>query len=222
MSAALHPFDSLSDAPPEPRLGLEEATGADPRDWPQAAAFALARAGGRADDRPLAVITTAGWRRERGGFSPRGLRNLGLDLKRLIQVRAGKEDEALWAMEEVLKSGAVSGAVASVETASFLASKRLDFAARAGGAVGVLLRAAGSAELSAARLRWRVGALASAAHPYDPEAPGLARLRVELTRRRDGPLGAWTLEQDHETHTLRLAAGLADHGLDQGRRTIAA
>ena len=206
---------------PASPLGLEEAVAAEPRDWAAAAAFALWRADGGADPRPLVLVTVKAWRGERGGFSARGLAALGVDPGRVIQVRAEREMEALWAMEEALKSGAVRGAVGTVEQASLVATRRLDFAAREGRATGVLLRI-GSGDLSAARLRWRLSAAPSAAHPFDPRAPGDARLKAELTRRRDGPLGAWDLEQDHETHRLRLAAGLADHGLVQGRRAHAA
>ena len=205
---------------PEPSPGLEEAAADDPRDWPQATAFALARAaGGEGERRPVAMVTTAAWRAERGGLSAQGLAGLGIAPDRVILVRADKEAEALWAMEEVLKSGAVAGAVGTVRAAPFTTTRRLDFAARQGRAAGVLLRVQGGGDLSAARLRWRIGVEPSLPHPFDPKAPGLARMRAELTRRRDGPLGAWMLEQDDDAHRLRLAAGLADHGLVAVRRT---
>ena len=207
---------------PQAPLGLEESAAAEPRDWGSAAAFALWRAGGSEDPRPLALVTVKTWRAERGGFSARGLEALGIDPAGVIQVRAEREIEALWALEEALKSGAVRGAVGTVEQASLVATRRLDFAAREGRAIGVLLRISGGGDLSAARLRWRLKAGSSAPHPFDPKAPGAARITAELARRRDGPLGAWDLEQDHETHRLRLAAGLADHGLVQGGRTHAA
>ena len=209
---------------PAPCLGLEEMAGAAPRDWGPAAAFAVWRAEGGepADARPLVFVATKAWRHERGGLSARGLQALGIAASRLVLVQVEREAEALWALEEALKSGAARGAVGAVEQPSFVATRRLDFAAREGGARGVLLRVAGAGDLSAARFRWRISALASAPHPFDPKAPGAPRLKAELVRRRDGPLGAWELEQDHETHRLRLAAGLADHGLVQGGRTRAA
>ena len=203
-------------------LGLEEAVAAEPRDWGAAAAFALWRADAAGDPRPLMLVTVKAWRTERGGFSARGLKDLGIAPSGVIQVRAEKEIEALWALEEALKSGAVRGAVATVEQPSLVATRRLDFAAREGRATGVVLRIGASGDLSAARLRWRLGAEPSAPHPFDPRAPGAVRLKAGLTRRRDGPLGAWELEQDHETHRLGLAAGLADHGLVQGRQAHAA
>ena len=207
---------------PAARPGLEEAAGAAAADWAQAAAFALERARGVDDPRPVLFVATADWMRERGRLSPRGLLRLGIEPRGLILVRAAKDVEALWALEEGLKSGAVAGAVGAVRSVPFVASRRLDFAARAGRATAVLLRAEALDELSVARLRWRVAAERSAPNPYDPAAPGAPRLTAALTRRRDGPLGAWTMEQDDETHRLRLAAGLADHGLVEGRRTRAA
>src|SRR5579875_374932 len=161
---------------PAPSRGLEEMAAADPRDWGAAAAFALLRieeaAGAEEDDRPLAFVAARAWRRERGGLSARGLLGLGLDPGRLILVRVDREEEALWALEEALKSGAVKGAVAAAERPSFVATRRLDFAAREGRALAALLRIGPAADLSAARLRWRVSALASAPHPHDPRAPG--------------------------------------------------
>ena len=210
------------DPPPAPRPGLEETGAAESRDWPQAAAFALSRAAAEDDPRPVVFVATGQWRRERGGLFARGLNRLGIAPGSVVQVCAEREIEALWALEEALKSGAVKGGVATVEQPSFVATRRLDFAAQAGRAVGVLLRAGPAGDLSAARLRWRISALPSAPHPFDPRAPGVLRMRAELARRRNGPLGAWELEQDHETHRLGLAAGLADHGLVAGGRIQAA
>ena len=217
ISPALRPEAPL----PQPEPGLEEVAAADPRDWASAFAFALARIAGE-DPRPVALVLTRDFRRERGEPFARGLEQLGAPPSKVLLVRAEREAEALWAMEEALKSGAVAGAIAAAEQPPFVGTRRLDFAARQGRAAGVLLRARGAGDLSAARLRWQVSALPSAPHPFDPRAPGALRLQAALTRRRNGPLGAWELEQDHETHRLRLAAGLADHGLVPDARTSAA
>jgi protein ImuA len=207
---------------PAARPGLEEAAGAMAADWPQTAAFAIERARGEDDPRPLLFVATDDWMRERGRLSPRGLLRQGIEPRRLIQAQAKKDLDALWALEEGLKSGTVAGAIGAIRTASFVATRRLDFAAHSGRAVAILLRAEAQDDLSVARLRWRVSAEPSALAPFDSAAPGPMRLTAALTRRRDGPLGAWTMEQDDETHRLRLAAGLADHGLVPVRRTRAA
>jgi len=199
---------------PEP---FEEAAAAHPQDLVPALAFALSRAleaaEGRQDDRPVAMVTTPVFDRERGRLSAWGARGLGLDPARLVLIRARREPEAQWAFEEALKSGALAAVIGSLEAPSFVATRRLDFAARAGQATALVLRSRPAVDLSAARLRWQVTAEASAAHPFDPRAPGAARLRAELVRSRDGRSGRFLLEQSHEADRFRLAAGLADHGL---------
>jgi protein ImuA len=201
---------------------LEEVGAAEPADAAAAFAFALGRLAGPEDARPVVMVTSGLWLRERGRPFARGVAGWGLGPERLIWIRADKEGEALWALEEALKSGAAAGGLASVEAPSFVATRRLDFAARAGGALGVLLRAGPTGDLSAARRRWRIKAAPSGMHQFDPAAPGRVRLQAELVRRRDGPPGAWTLEQDNETGRLGVVAGLAGHGLDATDRQPAA
>lgn len=192
---------------------LEEVAAATPADLAAALGFALDRLG-RDDGRPLVFVAPAAWRRERGRPFARGwVRQAGAAASRLIWIAADKEAQALWALEEALKSGAVAGAIGAVEAPSFVATRRIDFAAHAGAASAMLLRAQPGGDLSAARRRWRVSSLASAPHPFDPQAPGAPRLKAELTRRRDGPPGAWTLEKDDETGRFRVAAGLAGDGV---------
>ncbi len=222
------PLTLLSPLPtPDPTLfpsvcePLEEAAAAEPADAAAAFAFALGRLAAAKDARPVALVTTGLWLRERGRPFARGVAGWGLGPERLIWIRAEREAQALWALEEALKSGAVAGGLASVEAPPFVATRRLDFAARAGGALAVLLRAGPTGDLSAARRRWRITAGPSATHAYDPAAPGRVRLNAELVRRRDGPPGAWALEQDDETGRLRVVAGLAGHGLDETDRPFA-
>jgi len=201
---------------PEPEP-FEEAAAAHPQDLASALAFALSRAieaaEGRSDGRPVAMVSTPLFDHERGRLFGWGARGLGLDPARLLLIRARREPEALWAFEEALKSGAAAAVIGALDRPAFVATRRLDFAARAGQTSGFVLRAGPAGDLSAARLRWRVAAEPSAPHPFDPRAPGAARLRAELVRSRDGKNGRFLLEQDDETGRFRLAAGLADHGL---------
>jgi len=212
---APRPALDLADFPwaPEP---LEEVAAAQPADVAAALGFALSRLGApceTADARPLALVTTALWLRERGRPFSHGLAAWGAAAERLIWVRAEREAEALWALEEALKSGAVAGGLATLEAPSLVATRRLDFAARAGGAIGLVLRAGPTGDLSAARRRWRITGRGSGEADFDRAAPGSSRLRAELLRRRDGPPGAWDLERDDETGGLRVVAGLAGDGL---------
>src|ERR1044072_8397585 len=108
-----------ADPPPAPQHGLEESAASAPQDWACALAFALDRARGDDAARPVLLAATADWRRERGGLSARGLIALGFDPGQLILVKAAREADALWALEEALKSGAVAGGIATVERADF-------------------------------------------------------------------------------------------------------
>jgi protein ImuA len=202
---------------PEVCEPLEEVGAAQPPDAAAALAFALGRIAAAQDPRPVALVTTAAWLRERGRPFARGLAGWGAGSERLVWVRTDKEAQALWALEEALKSGAVAGGLAMVEHPAFVATRRLEFAARAGGAMGVLMRVGPAEDLSAARRRWRIASRPSATALFDTAAPGPVRLRAELVRRRDGPPGGWDLEQDNETGRLHLDAGLADHGVDAAR-----
>jgi protein ImuA len=156
------------------------------------------------------------WFRERGRLLAGGLATLGLAGAAVLTTAPSTELEALWALEEGLRSGGVGLAIGAVEGASLLATRRLDLAARAAGATVVLIKTKPARDLSAARRRWRVAPHPSGPHPFDLKASGAPRWRVTLERSRDGSSGAWILEQDLETNRLRLVEGLADHRLALG------
>jgi protein ImuA len=202
---------------------LEEVAAAHAPDWGAAFAFALDRITTRPDPRPLALVGAKAWLNERGRPYARGLERLGAQADRLLMIVVDREAQALWALEEVLKSGAVCGAIGTLEQTPFVAGRRLDFAAREGRAMGVLLRAKAVEDLSAARVRWRISAAPSAADPYDDKAPGPMRMTAEVVRRRDGPPAVFEWEesdaQDTAAPRLRLAPRLAGDGLVEAGRT---
>lgn len=197
-AASPHPFPEVS----EP---LEEVASPLPRDVAAGLVFALSR---RApdDSRPVLITARRTWFGEHG--RPHGPGLAGMPL---ILVPAATLAEALWAMEQALRSGAVSLVLGVVEGATLAQTRRLEFAARQGEAVGVVLSRSLDG-LSAARRRWRVSTRASAADPDDLRAPGAARLWAERVRGRGERPAAWLLEQEDETHRLRLADRLADLG----------
>jgi len=172
-------------------------------------AFALSRAG-RGAGRGVALTVTQSWLREHG--RPYGPGLAGFDCREgFVLVTTRTEAECLWAMEQALRSGGLDAVLGAINGADLTQTRRLEFAARDGSAAGVLLRTR-TGDLSAARRRWRVSTLASAPDPHDPRAPGNLVLRVEMTRSRAERPGVWMLEQDDETHRLRLADRLAGDG----------
>lgn len=197
---------SSPDLFPQQPAPLEEACAAGPRDGAALILFALSRRL-EGDERPVLMTATRAWFSEQG--RPHGP---GLPGVSLILAPVGTAAEALWTLEQALRSGAVSLALGAVDEATLTQTRRLDFAAKQGGCVGLMLPR-GLDGLSAARRRWRISTLASALDPDDVKAPGPARLAAELVRGRGERPGAWMLEQDDETHRLRLADRLADFGL---------
>ena len=199
-------FPTASPEPfPEVAAPLEEACAPTPRDMAATLLFALSRRA-EGDGRPVLIAATKAWFGEYGRpYGP------GLSGTALILTPVSTAAEALWTLEQALRSGAVSLALGAVDGASLAQTRRLDFAARAGGSLGLMMPRHPDG-LSAARRRWRISTALSAPDVEDLRAPGRARLVAEMTRGRGERPGAWILEQDDETHRLRLADRLAGFG----------
>lgn len=203
--------------------GLEEVCAAGTRDMAGALVFALARVSEQ-DHRPVLMATVRTWRSEHGRPYGPGFRAAGIEARGMGMVLAivASEAEALWVMEQALRSGAVSAVLGTIEGAELAQTRRLEFAARDGAATGVLLRRT-QGGLSAARRRWRITTLESSGATHNERAPGGFRLTAELVRSRTERPGVWRLEQDDETYRLRLADRLAGDGLgERGRTGLAA
>jgi len=128
---------------------------------------------------------------------PPGLVRFGISPADLVLVQARRPVDGLWAMEECLRCPGVAGALLVLAELDLTAARRLQLAAEAGGALGLLLRSdgggmEGTAGATAALTRWRVDALAGAgggAHDL-----GDPRWRLELLRCRGGGRpGAWSV-----------------------------
>lgn len=216
------PFASDIAAWPHRVDGLEEVCARTPRDMAAALIFSLLRLPSE-DRRPVALAATKAWSSEQGrphgpGFSAGGL---GSRRPGLLLITGRTQTEILWAMEQGLRSGALSAVLGTIEGATLAQTRRLEFAARDGAAAGILLRAEAGG-LSAARRRWQITTRASANHADDPRSPGRVCLEAELIRSRTERPGIWMLEQDDETHRLRLADRLAGDGLVERPTGLAA
>ena len=87
----------------------------------------------------------------------------------------------------------------------------------ASGAPCWLVRLGGTANLSGARMRWRIGSAPSLANPLDPRAPGLPAWDAELFRARGMPPGRWSVA--HEADRFHLVAAPGDRTLGEGAAT---
>ncbi len=82
----------------------------------------------------------------------------GVELGRVLLVQAHTRDEGLWALEQALRSGACGACLGWIGAADFRVLRRLQLAAEAGRALGILFRPAVFAvQHSPAALRLRPG-----------------------------------------------------------------
>ncbi|MBA3511870.1 recA-like protein [Sphingomonas sp.] len=200
--------------PPQPTLS--ELFAAQPRDggW---AGFLLAQLD---PGKPLL------WVQERMAILEAGrVHPPGIGCPELIHVTARDARSALWAMEEGLRCGALGAVIGELwgnpASLDFTATRRLAVASERSGVPAWLVRLGGSADLSGARMRWRIASCPSQAHPFDPRAPGDPAWDAELFRARGRPPGRWSIAHEPQAgtaHPFRLVAAPGDRALEQDAR----
>ncbi len=141
----------------------------------------------------------------------------------IIHVEARDARDALWAMEEGLRCAGLSAVIGELwgdpRALDFTATRRLAVAAERSGVPCWLVRLGGQANLSGARMRWRIASAPSLPNSLDPRAPGTATWNAELFRARGHPPGQWTVR--HEADRFHLVAGLGDRTLGAEQRLTA-
>ena len=147
----------------------------------------------------------------------------GLGCPDLIHVEARDARAALWTMEEGLRCsglGAVIGEVWGDPGAlDFTATRRLAVAAERHGVAAWLVRLGGAANLSGARMRWRLASAPSLPNDLNPRAPGTAAWDAELFRARGHAPGRWVVTNDGTADFIVLAAATGDRALGEERRS---
>ena len=132
---------------------------------------------------------------ESGALSMSGWRELGLDPRLVVTVRAHDVETVLRTAADALACDALGAVVLEIwgETRQFdlVASRKLTLAARMSGVTGLLLRLAAVPMPSTAETRWIVRAAHS---PPRREAWGAPMLDTKLVRNRHGPVGHWIME----------------------------
>ncbi len=186
-----------------------------------AAGFALALAARAAARKHVLWIQPDFAGTEAGAPYGPGLTALGLPMERMLLLRVARPVEALWAMEEGLKSRVLSAVVAELTDdgacADLTVTRRLVLAARESGGLGLLLRHCLSPEPSAAATRWDIAAAPSRSDAFG----GLGRtaFTLSLLKNRRGPRGRWTTEWDHHARSFApLSIAVAETTLDRPDR----
>jgi protein ImuA len=193
---------------------LSELFAAHPRDggW---AGFLLAQL---ATDKPLLWIQDRMAILESGRVHPPGLPS-----QNLIHIEARDARDVLWAMEEGIRCAALSAVIGELwgdpRALDFTATRRLTVASERSGVPCWLVRLGGHANLSGARMRWRIASAPSLINPLDARAPGLPAWDAELFRARGLPPGRWSFTL--EAGAFHLAAGLRDRALGEEFRLSA-
>ncbi len=107
----------------------------------------------------------------------------GLDPARFLIVETRSADEAARALEERLKSAALSACSAQTEIKTLFAARRLGLAARAAGGSVLSPHRSWRDKHPRHAHRWRIATEGSAHVPFDTGAPGTACWRLSLERR---------------------------------------
>lgn len=217
-AAKIHPLPSGPGEPwhlpGPPGPTLSELFSLHPRDggW---AGFLLAQL---AFDKPLLWVQDRMAILESGRIHPPGLPS-----ENLIHVEARDARDALWAMEEGLRCSCLSAVIGELwgdpKALDFTATRRLATASERSSTPCWLVRLGGHANLSGARMRWRIASLSSQRNEFDPCAPGLSAWDAELFRARGLPLGRFRIA--HEAGAFHLVAGIGDPAVGEERRLSA-
>jgi len=149
------------------------------------------------------------------------LAGLGLD-RPMMMLKLSRPVDVMTAVEEGLRCQMLVAVIAEISgnppAVNFTAMKRLALRAEASGVPCWLIRPRATADLSAARARWRVSVLPSTPNPDDACAPGDPRWRISLFRSRDGRPGEWVARHDRATNSLDLVAAIPDGTMAEDTR----
>ena len=119
------------------------------------------------------------------------------DPARLVVMHPPKPKEALWCMEEALRSGPAFVVADLATPADLTQSRRLQLAAQAGGSTGLCLVPDGAIN-NAAETRWRCTPL--------PCEQGALLHRWELIKNKRGILKSWNVGWDDVSRSVRVVS----------------
>lgn len=166
-------LDDAADFPVLPKGALHEVRGAGHPDRPAALGFLMALLArlqasetttSPLDTRPILWCEQVSGTLDFGTLYGPGLASFGLDPARFIVARAKTTSELLWAMEEGVRSAALSSVIGLFGPRSALdltASRRLQLAAERTGTTVFLLRQSSDSMVTVARTRWLIATRAS-------------------------------------------------------------
>ena len=142
-----------------------------------------------------------------------GLASLGLAPSSHLFVETQRACEALWAMEEGLRSESLALVIGVLPGVALTPARRLSLAAAGASTPCLIITDPLEPAAASTATRWRVGARKSATHAFEAGAPGARRYAVSLERCREGArtrkASPLLLEWSDETHRFRVASRVA-------------
>jgi protein ImuA len=157
----------------------------------------------------------------------------GLPSQNLIHVEVRDARDALWAMEEGVRCACLSAVIGELwsdpRALDFTATRRLAVAAERSGTPCWLVRLGGNADLSGARMRWRLSSAPSLINELDERAPGTSVWDAELFRARGHPPGRWSIAHERtspdgdgiQAGRFHLVAASSDRAVEEEQRLTA-
>jgi protein ImuA len=129
-------------------------------------------------------------------------------------------------MEEGLRCAALSCVIGELwgdpRALDFTATRRLAVASERSAVPCWLVRLGGTANLSGARMRWRIASAPSLANPLDPKAPGPPVWDAELFRARGASPGRWSVTREgRQADRVDWVAGAGNRALGESERLSA-
>jgi protein ImuA len=198
--------------------GLHEVKPWEHRDRPLATSLMLMLAAKKVSpSRPLLWVQSSSSTAENGVPYGPGLTSIGLVPASVVLVITARARDALWAVEEGLRSASLGAVLGIIDEVGMVPARRLILSSIAGGTPCLLVTSHVSEGISVAHTRWRVGALPGESEPYAPGVPGVQRLALLLERCRSGPSNlSWSLERWDASHRFRLVSALVDRATEAG------
>ncbi|GBE44206.1 hypothetical protein BMS3Bbin10_02296 [bacterium BMS3Bbin10] len=199
--------------------GFHECLGEGRGDHAAALAFALSCAGlgQRETAKPVLYCAHSGERQETGALHAPGAMRQGVDLDRLLCVRAARERDVYWVAEQGLSCPGIAAIVLSLgaweRLYDFTISRRLKLRAERAGIPLFMIRHWRRGGASAAAARWRISALPGAPASFAGSRMPLVsspRFRLRLERGVFLKPRSWEFEYD-ASGRFHLASPLA-HG----------
>jgi len=134
-------------------------------------------------------------------FYPPAAQFMGIALERMIVLRPPNLSDAMWAIDQSLRSSAVAAVLARLDKLSELNARRFQLAAEQSGSLGLFLRPASArSQPSWSEVQWGVNRAS-----LRSRSPAERRIHLESLRMRGGRNGQhWTLMID--THNGMITA----------------